>query len=311
MADIFLSYSRADDQQATHLARCLKGEGWTVFWDRDIPPGKTWLDVLDAELAKARCVVVIWTESSAGSEWVLYEARNALTRDVLVPVRSQPIELPRGFEHIQAADLSHWTGDGDAVGYRQLIATIRNLIGGHADIRLTPSQVVLVTGERATHQELGPTVNMTCTLSNDARQPVVLKRLDLLVTENDEEIYQMVWNLLYDTSGFRHIEVNESMNIPVAGRRGWTKGVQFREPRKQLSSVWSAGEYDFELRGWVSRRLSEQPNVITRFRAVVDDNICRVLRQWRDAGRERYDMLRDPDRAFGQPLPMEYVREGL
>ena len=49
MADIFLSYSQKDFEQAAHLARCLEGEGWTVFWDRDIPPGKVWSDVLDAE----------------------------------------------------------------------------------------------------------------------------------------------------------------------------------------------------------------------------------------------------------------------
>ena len=39
MADIFISYSRADLERARHFERALTGCGWSVFWDRALLPG--------------------------------------------------------------------------------------------------------------------------------------------------------------------------------------------------------------------------------------------------------------------------------
>ena len=312
MADIFLSYSQNDIEQAAYLARCLEGEGWTVFWDRDIPPGKVWPDVLDAELVKSRCVVVLWTRSSVNSEWVQYEAGHGRGGGILVPARGEATEPPTGFDEFQAADLVGWAGDTKTSGYHWLLRTIRDLIGGHAEIRLALEDVVLVTGEKKTHEELGPTINMTCKLTNDAKQPVLLNRLELLVTEKDQDVYQMIWNLLYDTAGYQHIEVNEEMEIPIDGRSTWSRGVQFREPRKQKPNVWPVGAYDFELLGWASRRHPrEQPNIVTRFRGNVTPGIMQELEEWRNASSEVYDRLGDPDRAYGVRLAVRDVREGL
>jgi len=42
MADVFLSYAREDQAFAQRLAQALEAEGFSVWWDRTIPPGKTW-----------------------------------------------------------------------------------------------------------------------------------------------------------------------------------------------------------------------------------------------------------------------------
>ena len=41
MSDIFISYARADKDRAEHLAEAFSRQGWSVWWDREIPPGKS------------------------------------------------------------------------------------------------------------------------------------------------------------------------------------------------------------------------------------------------------------------------------
>jgi hypothetical protein len=58
LSDIFISYAEEDREQARRLAEALKAQGWSVFWDRTILPGKTWRQVIDTTLHEARCVIV-------------------------------------------------------------------------------------------------------------------------------------------------------------------------------------------------------------------------------------------------------------
>ena len=67
MADIFISYARVDRERAQALASALDGEGWTVWWDRDIPPGRTFDDVIEEALGAAKCVIVLWSRDSVRS----------------------------------------------------------------------------------------------------------------------------------------------------------------------------------------------------------------------------------------------------
>ncbi len=42
MNDIFLSYASEDRERLRPLIAALGAEGWSVFWDRTIPTGKSW-----------------------------------------------------------------------------------------------------------------------------------------------------------------------------------------------------------------------------------------------------------------------------
>ena len=42
MSDIFVSYASEDRERIMPLVRVLEKSGWSVFWDRTIPAGKTW-----------------------------------------------------------------------------------------------------------------------------------------------------------------------------------------------------------------------------------------------------------------------------
>ena len=62
MSDIFISYASEDREKARQLAEVLNQQGWSVFWDRIIPTGKTFHLVIEEELDSARCVIVLWSE---------------------------------------------------------------------------------------------------------------------------------------------------------------------------------------------------------------------------------------------------------
>ena len=128
MADIFISYAREDRAAAVRLADALAGQGWSVFWDRTIPPGKTWRQVIGAALTEARCVVVMWSEASIHSTWVQEEADDGRERGVLIPLLIEPVRPPIGFRSLQAADLSGWEGNAADVGFKVLIAALSDLL---------------------------------------------------------------------------------------------------------------------------------------------------------------------------------------
>jgi hypothetical protein len=59
MSDIFISYANADQSNARQLAEILQAYGWTVWWDRKIPPGSTFNKVIGDAIRDAKCVIVL------------------------------------------------------------------------------------------------------------------------------------------------------------------------------------------------------------------------------------------------------------
>lgn len=110
MTDVFLSYKRNDEARAGRLVRALEAQGLEVWWDRGLQAGENWRAQIETELAAARCVVVLWTTASVGSEggFVKDEATRGLRRRALVQVLLDRVELPVGFGEEQAIDLVGW-----------------------------------------------------------------------------------------------------------------------------------------------------------------------------------------------------------
>ena len=71
MSDIFLSYASEDRQRIIPLVRALQRHGWSVWWDRTIPPGRIFAQVIEEAINAAQCVLVVWSEASVVSAWVL------------------------------------------------------------------------------------------------------------------------------------------------------------------------------------------------------------------------------------------------
>jgi hypothetical protein len=77
VADIFISYSKVDRDLASKISAFLEAEGWTVWWDKSLTAGDSYRDEIMRQLAAARAVITVWTESSIRSDWVRAEAGRA------------------------------------------------------------------------------------------------------------------------------------------------------------------------------------------------------------------------------------------
>src|SRR5262245_37696245 len=129
MSDIFVSYASADRERILPLVDALEKTGWSVFWDRTIPAGKTWRQFIGSEIKVCRSVVVVWTENSVASDWVEEEAESGKQRRILIPVLLDKVEPPFGFGTIQAANLVAWDGNHSSQTFSRLVADIAAILG--------------------------------------------------------------------------------------------------------------------------------------------------------------------------------------
>lgn len=128
MAQIFLSYASEDVERARALVSALGNAGWSVWWDDGIAPGRRFDSVISEELAKAKCVVVLWSARSVTKNWVLEEAMEGDSRGILVPALIDDVAPPFGFRRLQAARLVDW-GPGQPHSEFQMLI---DAIGKHA-----------------------------------------------------------------------------------------------------------------------------------------------------------------------------------
>jgi hypothetical protein len=128
MADIFISYSSPDRTKAELLAQILVQKGRTVWWDRVIPPGKAFDEVIDDALDSAKCVIVLWSRSSVSSAWVKGESAEGARRKILIPVLIEAVRVPLEFRRLQAADLIAWDGAAEHAGLKTLLNAVVEII---------------------------------------------------------------------------------------------------------------------------------------------------------------------------------------
>jgi len=76
MAHVFISYSSTDRDIAQALATELETNNLSVWWDFRLVGGQTFRKAIDQELNAAWAVVVIWSESSVESRFVIDEAED-------------------------------------------------------------------------------------------------------------------------------------------------------------------------------------------------------------------------------------------
>jgi adenylate cyclase len=128
MADVFVSYSRADKARVAPLVAAIEAKGWSVWWDPAIDAGQQFDDQIDAELQAASAVLVVWTPTSVASRWVRGEARDAAERGILVPVRFADARLPIDVRAIQTTDLDKWGEDPASAPFQDLLRSLGAVI---------------------------------------------------------------------------------------------------------------------------------------------------------------------------------------
>jgi hypothetical protein len=128
MADIFISYASDDRPRVEPLAKALADAGWIVWWDLQIPVGRRYDEVIAKALDQAKSIVVIWSEESVTSDWVLEEASVGSENGILVPAMIDPVQIPMGFRRVQSANLVDWVPGKPHQGFDRLVAAIKALL---------------------------------------------------------------------------------------------------------------------------------------------------------------------------------------
>src|SRR3954471_18467182 len=105
MSDIFISYARPDEERAQRVCEALKGAGYHVWRDAELPAHRSYADVIQERLNSAKAVVVLWSAEAAKSQWVRAEADTARELGTLVQARLDATVPPIPFNQVQCADL--------------------------------------------------------------------------------------------------------------------------------------------------------------------------------------------------------------
>lgn len=132
MADVFVSYARADESQAERVAEVLRAAGYHVWRDDELPAHRAYAEVIEERLKSAKAVIVLWSQDSVKSQWVRAEADTARAAGTLVQATIDGTIPPLPFNQIQCADVS---GNEDSAGWRKLLASVASLTGGPSEAK--------------------------------------------------------------------------------------------------------------------------------------------------------------------------------
>lgn len=130
MADVFISYARADESVARRVARALQAAGLDVWWDANLPAHRDYSEIIERNLDEAKAVVVLWSATAAKSQWVRAEADFARNHGKLVQARLDAALPPMPFNQIQCADLKGWRGGSAHAGWSKLRSSAQALVSG-------------------------------------------------------------------------------------------------------------------------------------------------------------------------------------
>lgn len=128
MYDIFLSYTEEDIEIVQLIVNALEKKGFSVWWDRKIPPGKIFDNVIENAINASKCVIVLWSDDSVKSRWVKIEAHEGYNRNILIPVLIKKVEIPFAFKFIQAANLINWGNNQSNPDFISLVNRIHSTI---------------------------------------------------------------------------------------------------------------------------------------------------------------------------------------
>jgi TolB-like protein len=130
VSDVFISYARSTAKPAIAAAKALRGLGYSVWIDEELPAHRNFSHVIEEQLNQAKAVLVLWSAEATKSDWVMDEAERGREQRKLVQVSLDNTRLPMPFGQIQCADLTGWSGDLQELGWHKVIASIGDLVGG-------------------------------------------------------------------------------------------------------------------------------------------------------------------------------------
>ncbi|HEX4283053.1 MAG TPA: toll/interleukin-1 receptor domain-containing protein [Solirubrobacteraceae bacterium] len=93
----FISYKRSDFERIAPVMLDVERRGWRVWYDKGIPGGAEWNEMLEQRLASCSGVLLFVTQSAIDSKWVRREARFADSLDKpIIAIQLEASQLRHG-----------------------------------------------------------------------------------------------------------------------------------------------------------------------------------------------------------------------
>lgn len=132
MADVFVSYSRANRDRVTGVSDALEAAGYGVWWDKHLLPSDDYAMLIESEIDAARCVVVAWSQTARQSLWVRAEANAALDSGKLVQINLDGARLPLPFTMLSFLDFTRWRGERAGSPWLEFDGRVGGILRGEA-----------------------------------------------------------------------------------------------------------------------------------------------------------------------------------
>jgi len=160
MADLFLSYARADQRRSEAIAAAAAADGRSVWWDRRLAGGADYGLTIERELEAAGCVLVAWSATARASLWVRAEANEALDAGKLVQINLDGSKPPLPFTMLHWTDFRGWDGGREQAPWPDLKHELDGALGTAAPPaaggrRPNPGGVPIVAGPGPALQGFG------------------------------------------------------------------------------------------------------------------------------------------------------------
>lgn len=317
--DVALSFAGEDRGHVRELAKRIQTAGYSVFFDEF---EEFWGQDLSAKLhdvysKQSKYCVIFVSEHYLKKPWTNLERKAALTRamqqhDVYVlPIRVDDSELP-GLAGVTAyKDVRESSMD-------EIFASLKAILGppppraalvkrreDDAIVRMYPRNFLGIVVQK--DNLVAPWFNLDCHLVNEGNRPARVRRLEVAVTPTGKRGLPFAWNLFYEfLPGGRVMEKTaDAAELEVDSRSSRMLGVQFVGPRMDWELQWPAGEYEFDMQGWVNRSPRQEADMRTRFRTRIGPRDVAALNQWAHAPQAAWDWLKDPHNAVALPVTID------
>jgi formylglycine-generating enzyme required for sulfatase activity len=252
MADIFVSYTRADQEIVGRIVALLEAQGWSVWWDTRIAGGERWDATIEREIKAARCVVVVWTPQSIDREWVREEADYGRKRGILIPVLIGLDEPPFGFGRIQARNLTGWDDATKRAAAKQFLMDVR-----HCLERTAPGSSPLPQSQANSRRETRP---RTSRVQRAKVQTLVNPELSPKLTA------------LLVAAARKEADFETCLRAPGAGNVRWFKDISFGPEMVVVpAGSFTMGSKDRSSEQPLHKVSIERPFAVGRFAVTFDE----------------------------------------
>jgi formylglycine-generating enzyme required for sulfatase activity len=133
VVDIFISYPRSARAQVEAIKVKLDALGLDCFFDVEkIDGGANFPDIIDRALRGSKAVLCCWSPVYFERPWCMIECRDALAREIMVPVAVERFERfapPADLRQVNWFDLVDWQGEDAHEAWSRTLHSLGKLVG--------------------------------------------------------------------------------------------------------------------------------------------------------------------------------------